>query len=383
MRAPPRPRVLHLDDDPAARFAVARVLRRAGLNVLGAASGEEGLEIARRGRLALVVLDVDLPGISGFEVSARLRADSKTRTLPILYLSAARADVRDRVRGYEGGADAYLVQPVAPEELVAVARVLVQRGRERAGRAGRAGGARGDRAASGREEALAAAVRVLRAPLSSIAINAASLVQTAGDAVSRARATAVAEGHVAIERILATLGELAHLESRPAALPLEPVALETILADVARRLALAAQERGVSVSVAAGTGPTIRCDPHRLGRAVEAFALAAIDAAHGGADVGIGAEVDRADARFTIRPAPGAAAVLEPAAPEGPWPARLPADARTLELALARAIVHAHGGRVVTAPDGAALHVEVPASGPAVAGEALTARALADGRGPA
>ncbi|GIX49676.1 MAG: hypothetical protein KatS3mg131_3887 [Candidatus Tectimicrobiota bacterium] len=118
------PTILHVDDYAGTRYAVRRILRRAGFRVVSAASGAEGLRRARQGP-SLVILDVHLPDMSGLEVCRRLKSDARTAHLPVLHLSATCTGVEDRVRGLENGADAYLVEPVEPAELLAMVRLLL------------------------------------------------------------------------------------------------------------------------------------------------------------------------------------------------------------------------------------------------------------------
>ena len=89
--------------------------KREGFRVHSVDDGAEAIEALERGGFDLVVLDVMLPGLDGFEICRRVRASS---TVPILFLSA-RSDEIDRVVGLELGADDYLVKPFSPRELVA------------------------------------------------------------------------------------------------------------------------------------------------------------------------------------------------------------------------------------------------------------------------
>jgi DNA-binding NarL/FixJ family response regulator len=102
------------------------VFRQAGYEVREAASGEEALEAARREELALVVLDICLPGISGYEVCHALRQEFAER-LPIILMSGQRVESLDRVAGLLLGADDYLVKPFAPDELLIRARKIIER----------------------------------------------------------------------------------------------------------------------------------------------------------------------------------------------------------------------------------------------------------------
>lgn len=128
--------ILIVDGDRESRRAAARVLDRAGFEIREAASGHEALEVAAKEELALVILEVRLPDISGYEVCRRLREDDGG-TLPILFVSGDRIESFDRVAGFIVGADDYLVKPVAPDELVA--RVRRQLERAQASTSSRAG----------------------------------------------------------------------------------------------------------------------------------------------------------------------------------------------------------------------------------------------------
>jgi DNA-binding response OmpR family regulator len=119
--------IVAVEDDPAIADLVDLYLREAGFRVLQAATGERGLELVQQHRPALVVLDIGLPGIDGFEVCRRIRASSD---LPILFLSARDGEI-DRVLGLELGADDYLVKPFSPRELVARVKAILRRGEPR------------------------------------------------------------------------------------------------------------------------------------------------------------------------------------------------------------------------------------------------------------
>jgi two-component system alkaline phosphatase synthesis response regulator PhoP len=117
--------VLVVDDEPTIRDTVAFNLQREGLEVALASTGIEAIERARTLEPDLVVLDIMLPGMDGFEVCRRIREHS---TVPILLLSA-RGEEIDRVVGLEIGADDYLTKPFAMRELVARVRAMLRRAR--------------------------------------------------------------------------------------------------------------------------------------------------------------------------------------------------------------------------------------------------------------
>jgi DNA-binding NarL/FixJ family response regulator len=113
--------VLVVDGDDAWRSFAAALLARAGFTAVGAATGADGFALAQRERPALVLLDVALPDVDGFEVCRELR-DAFGDALPIVLTSANRTDAHDRVAGLLLGADDYIVKPCDPAELLARVR---------------------------------------------------------------------------------------------------------------------------------------------------------------------------------------------------------------------------------------------------------------------
>lgn len=118
--------ILIADGDRGFRRSAAQTLTAAGLRVREAACGREALAAAVEEDVALVVLEVHLRHVSGYEVCRRLR-DERGEALPILFVSRNRTEASDRVAGLLVGADDYLAKPVAPDELVARVRRQLQR----------------------------------------------------------------------------------------------------------------------------------------------------------------------------------------------------------------------------------------------------------------
>lgn len=121
--------ILNVDDNDGARYAKSRILTRAGFTVIEAADGSAALHRARQDDPDLVLLDVKLPDINGFEVCRQLKADPATRAILVLQTSASYIGVADKIRALEGGADNYLFEPIEPEELVANVKALLRLGR--------------------------------------------------------------------------------------------------------------------------------------------------------------------------------------------------------------------------------------------------------------
>jgi DNA-binding response OmpR family regulator len=116
--------ILVVDDEPRIVDIVRVYLQREGYRVLTAADGNAALDVARRERPDLVLLDLMLPGLSGWDVCRALRAEGG----PAIIMLTARDDTTDKVVGLELGADDYVTKPFDPHELVARVRAVLRRG---------------------------------------------------------------------------------------------------------------------------------------------------------------------------------------------------------------------------------------------------------------
>ncbi|HYX88192.1 MAG TPA: response regulator [Gaiellaceae bacterium] len=105
--------MLVIDDERSIRLLCRVNLGAAGIEVLEAGSGDEGLEVARREQPDLVLLDVMMPGLDGWDVARALADDPETRRIPVIFMTA-RADTADRRRGQQLGGVGYVVKPFDP-----------------------------------------------------------------------------------------------------------------------------------------------------------------------------------------------------------------------------------------------------------------------------
>ncbi|NJP44375.1 SpoIIE family protein phosphatase [Actinacidiphila epipremni] len=126
-------RVLLVDDNPTNRYVLGTHLRRAGHEVLEAEDGRGALDLLRHTAELpeIAVIDVRLPDMTGFEVCESVKADARTAGLPVIHVSAAAISVTDRAQGLNRGADAYLTEPVAPNELLATVGAVLRYARAR------------------------------------------------------------------------------------------------------------------------------------------------------------------------------------------------------------------------------------------------------------
>src|SRR6267378_1683795 len=122
----PQAKILLVDDEPKSLFALQELLSTLGQNLMIAQSGEEALRLALKNDFAVILLDVRMPGIDGFETARLIRSRERSRLTPIIFLTAAADEMSSMFRGYEVGAVDYLQKPVVPEILKSKVAVFVE-----------------------------------------------------------------------------------------------------------------------------------------------------------------------------------------------------------------------------------------------------------------
>ncbi|GAB7006265.1 hypothetical protein JCM18899A_37380 [Nocardioides sp. AN3] len=120
------PRILVCDDTPAKRYVLTSWLRRAGYLVVQTESVAEALEVLRSEPIDLAVLDVHLPDGSGLEITRSIKSDPETSSTPVIHVSAVAIETHDRVAGLDEGGDAYLIDPIEPDEMLSTVRALLR-----------------------------------------------------------------------------------------------------------------------------------------------------------------------------------------------------------------------------------------------------------------
>jgi signal transduction histidine kinase len=124
--AAPQAKILLVDDEPKSLFALQELLSTLGQNLMIAQSGEEALRLALKNDFAVILLDVRMPGIDGFETARLIRSRERSRLTPVIFLTAAADEMSSMFRGYEVGAVDYLQKPVVPEILKSKVAVFVE-----------------------------------------------------------------------------------------------------------------------------------------------------------------------------------------------------------------------------------------------------------------
>jgi signal transduction histidine kinase len=382
----PRARILVADDNADMREYVSRLLRE-HWTVEAVADGRAALEAARARTPDLVLTDVMMPGLDGFELLRALRADPRTSTVPVILLSA-RAGEEARVEGLQAGADDYVVKPFTARELVARLRTHLALARMRADVARQAEEARteAEAASSAKDVFLATLSHELRQPLSSI-LGWVRLLQ---------RTESVAEQGPIIERLERNVASLTRLiddmldvssivtgKMRLSLLPMDlRQPIEAALDNV--RAAAAAKSIQLESTLDPGT-PSIVGDAERFQQVISNLLSNAVKFTPDGGRVSVRLDYD--GARATLRVSDSGRGISPEFMPrlfdrfsQAGAGGRRAAPGLGLGLAIARSVVELHGGTITAESpgenQGATFTVILPI--PTPQRDATTARQHAD-----
>jgi len=119
-------KILIMEDEPDSLMMLSMALKSAGYIVFGAPDGEEGLRIFREERPDLVILDIVMPGIDGWEVLKKIKAGLKSKRIPVIMLTGKSEDA-DKVKGYDYGADFYVTKPYNIQKLLPIVRYIISK----------------------------------------------------------------------------------------------------------------------------------------------------------------------------------------------------------------------------------------------------------------
>ncbi|WP_242344617.1 hybrid sensor histidine kinase/response regulator [Anaeromyxobacter terrae] len=361
----PPTRILNVNDRTAARYLVSRMLRSAAFEVDEVETGEEALAAVAAALPDAVVLDVRLPGIDGYEVCRRLKASAATSSVPVLLTSAALVDSGDRVHGLEAGADAYLVQPFEPAELVALLRALLRT--HAAERQAQALAAELSEAVRVRDEFMAVASHELKTPITSLQLRLEALGRELAGCEPRlaAKLDAALRQTGRLAGLVDGLLDVSRIASGHMRLSREELDLSRLSRELGARFAPDARRAGCLLSIVAPAPVIGRFDRLRVEQLLSSLLSNAlkygagkpvhvdVTAAEGVArlevrDEGIGidpADVERVFGRFERAVSPRNYGGLG------------------LGLFIARQIAEAHGGAIVLSSqpgEGAHFTVELP-----------------------
>ena len=290
---------LLVDDLEANLEALAALLRRDGLELLTARSGSEALELLLLHDIALALLDVQMPGMGGFELAEMMRSTERTRQIPIIFLTAGIVDPQRRIRGYETGAVDFLTKPIDAHSLLNKARTFYDLARQRQELA--RSNARLEEADQRKDEFLAMLAHELRNPLAPLR-NAAELLQTTGSSEEeREEALRILTRQIGnMTRMVDDLLDVSRITEGKIVLRKHPVDLAEILTAAANLVRAGCVARGQSLSLALPDEPVyLHADATRL---EQVFGnLLANASKYGGGGCNIGVIAERAGSEVIIR----------------------------------------------------------------------------------
>ena len=270
MSPAPALRILVVDDNPATLYATSRVLRNAGFDIVQADTGTDAVRIATTEPIDVIVLDINLPDIDGYQVCREVRAVPASSGVRVVHLSASFVDDTHRVVGFEAGADGFLTHPVEPTVLVATIKALLRTravelqleellNRERSVRE------EAERANRAKDEFLATLSHELRSPLNAIVGWAeVARLQAKSDDVQHALRIIVRNARFQTQ-LISDLLDVSAITLGKLELSKEPIDLRDVITVTVDSMRAIADDAGVTITLDMqdNIGP-LDADPVRL-----------------------------------------------------------------------------------------------------------------------
>jgi two-component system, sensor histidine kinase and response regulator len=375
-------RLLIVDDDRINRELLGDLLQAMGYRTLAAASGEAAIATAIAERPDLVILDVMMPGMNGFDVCRALKSDPRTESIPVVFVTAL-SHTSDRVQAIEVGGDDFLTKPFSQPLLLARIRSLLKL--SEANRRVEEALRRTRELERSKDDLMRMIVHDLRSPLGAVMATMEMLLDGDIGALPADHARLLADAR---ERGLDVLGlvedllDVARLEDSRLPVSPEPVSVREFLDEVATSWRVRAERHGARIVIGDATPSLVLADRGLLRRIVGNLLGNAVRHGGAGVTVTLSAGVRGGRVRLTVQDdGPG----VPDEAQEEIFHryTRLPGPDRSgsgLGLAFCRLATEAQGGRIrleSTSGEGAAFHVELPAAAavPADIPQARTAAA--------
>lgn len=266
MSEQPIGKILVVDDTAANRYAAVRILKTAGHHVLEASTAAEGIALAQREQPNVILLDVKLPDMVGFEATELLKCDPQTSHIAILQVSASYTSADARALGLERGADAYLTLPIEPQVLIATVNAML-----RLHRAER----ELQEAVRSRDEFLSIASHDLRTPLTSIQLTMELVMRTLDRHVPPEAAeklmphlNRVTDQAKRLTHMLENLLDISQVSAGTVSLHLEPVDLCSLVQEAVARYREEIDKAGSAVNIQAQGSVVGQWDRLRLDQVV-------------------------------------------------------------------------------------------------------------------
>ncbi len=282
----PEVNLLVVDDVEQNRIAMRALLERPGLRVLTAPGGIEALEVLLENDVALALVDVQMPGMDGFELAELMRGTERTRTIPIIFVTAAPLDAQRSFRGYAAGAVDFLNKPIDPKVLHGKVDVFVALYEQRRQLHRRM--LELEQALSLNEMMVAVLTHDLRTPLSAIGFTAELLLRTAANDTVRQSAVRLKSSSARMSALISQLLDFSRIRGGGLRIDPRPVDLGELVENVVGELRQADPEARVDLRTLGDLRSTL--DPDRIAQVVSN--LVSNGLRHGQRDHGVRVVVD-------------------------------------------------------------------------------------------